>query len=243
MNHPVPSCSVWPSQRITNGTLEALKWFALLLMLGDHINKYLLNGTESWLYDAGRLAMPLFVFVLAFNLARPDSLLKGAYGRTMLRLGITGVAATPAFLSLGGLVYDWWPLNILFTLLVLALILYLIERATPQSCVTAGLIFVVGGSLVEYWWPALIFGIAIWSYCRSQSIIALVLAVSACASLSYINGNHWALASLVILILAIYIDFPFPRLRWVFYAFYPTHLYIIWIMRVKMSTLGYLFFV
>jgi hypothetical protein len=48
---------------VPNGTVEALKWLALALMTGDHVNKYLFNGTLPFLFEAGRLALPIFVFV------------------------------------------------------------------------------------------------------------------------------------------------------------------------------------
>jgi hypothetical protein len=37
---------------IADGTLEALRWLALVLMTGDHANKYLFNGTLPWLFNA-----------------------------------------------------------------------------------------------------------------------------------------------------------------------------------------------
>jgi hypothetical protein len=37
-----------PRLVLADGTVEALKWFALLLMTGDHVNKYLFNGTIDW---------------------------------------------------------------------------------------------------------------------------------------------------------------------------------------------------
>ncbi len=40
--------------------VELIKWVALILMIGDHINKYLLNDTIPILYNAGRVVMPLF---------------------------------------------------------------------------------------------------------------------------------------------------------------------------------------
>ncbi len=75
-----------PRLVIANGTIEALKWVALLLMTADHVNKYLFNETLPFLFEAGRIAMPLFVFVLAYNLARPSVSESGAYQRTMIRL-------------------------------------------------------------------------------------------------------------------------------------------------------------
>lgn len=242
MNQLSARLNTYPRLDISNGTVEALKWLALVLMVGDHINKYLLNGTEAWLYDAGRLAMPLFMFVLAYNLARPGALEKGSYERTLIRLAVAGLIATPAFMALGGLAGGWWPLNILFTLFVLTATLRLIEQGTLQACVTAGLVFAIGGGLVEFWWPALVFGVAIWSYRKAPSLPALLLAFGACVSLGYINGNQWALASLLLVIAAPHINVPFARLRWIFYAFYPAHLYLLWIARIKMSELGYLFF-
>jgi len=98
---------------VPNGTVEALKWLALILMTSDHVNKYLFNGTVPWLFNAGRVTLPLFVFVLAYNLARPDTLERGVYPRTMQRLTLFGVLATPAFIALGGLMAGWWPLSII----------------------------------------------------------------------------------------------------------------------------------
>ena len=79
-----------PRLVLADGTVEALKWFALLLMTGDHVNKYLFNGTIDWLFDAGRLCLPIFVFVLAYNLARPGVFERGAYPRTMKRMAHVG---------------------------------------------------------------------------------------------------------------------------------------------------------
>ena len=72
-------------------------------MTGDHINKYLFNETLPFLFETGRMAMPLFVFVLAYNLARPGIYESGAYLRIMTRLTIFGLRASPAFIALGGL--------------------------------------------------------------------------------------------------------------------------------------------
>lgn len=84
---------------IGTGTIETLKWLVLTLMVSDHINKYMLGHSVTWRYDIGRVAMPLFVFVLAYNLARPE---RGVYRRTLLRLTIFGALATPAVIGLEG---------------------------------------------------------------------------------------------------------------------------------------------
>ena len=234
-----------PRLGIANGAIEALKWFALVLMTGDHVNKYLFNGTLPFLFEAGRLAMPLFVFVLAYNLARPGAAEQGAYRRTMIRLALFGVLATPAFVALGSLMAGWFPLNILFTLLVITGVIALADRARAGSTVAAVgaiLLFLFGGGLVEFWWPAVAFGVASWWYCKRPSWMALLVAVAACYSLSWINGNLWALAALPLVIGASRLDLSLPRLCWVFYAYYPLHLVALLLIRIPMSNAGYLFF-
>ena len=48
--------STAPLLVLSSGTLEALKWLALLLMTLDHVNKHLLHASVPELFAAGRLA-------------------------------------------------------------------------------------------------------------------------------------------------------------------------------------------
>jgi hypothetical protein len=227
---------------VPDGTVEALKWLALALMTGDHVNKYLFNGTLPFLFEAGRLALPIFVFVLAYNLARPGAFERGAHARTMKRLAVFGAVASVPFVALGGLAAGWWPLNVLFTLLVVTACAYLVEKGGTLHLVGAGLVFLIGGGLVEYWWPAVAFGLAVWSYRKRPTWAAATIALLACAALWIINRNLWALASLPLLLVASRVDLPMSRLRWAFYAYYPLHLAALWLIRIPMSKAGYLFF-
>lgn len=246
MNTIATSWSVsTPRLVIADGSIEALKWLALLLMTGDHVNKYLFNATLPYLFEAGRLAMPIFVFVLAYNLARPELAGQGAYRRTMLRLGLFGLMAMPAFVMLGSLMMGWFPLNIMFTLLVIAAIVAMIEKARAGSYIAgsgAVLVFMWGGGLVEFWWPAVAFGISVWWYCKNPNWIALLGAIASCASLFWINGNLWALAALPLAVAASQVDLRVLRMRWTFYAYYPAHLVALLLIRIPMSKAGYLFF-
>ena len=235
---------VLPRLVVPNGTIEALKWLALLLMTGDHVDKYLFNETIPALFAGGRLAMPLFGFVLAYNLARPNALARGSYGRTIKRLALFGLLATPGYIALGGLWHGWWPLNIMFTLLAATVILYVFERTKNKyiAVAAAGAIFLVAGSAVEFWWPALVFCIAAWAYCKRPSLPSLVIWIGACASLWVVNGNWWALAAMLVIFAAPYFDLKVPRFRYAFYAYYPAHLLALLGIRIPMSNAGYLFF-
>jgi hypothetical protein len=219
----------YPRLVVSDGTLESLKWLALLLMVANHINKYQLHDASHALFNSGRIAMPLFVFVLAYNLARPDSFKRGAQTRTMKRLALFGVLATPPFMALGGLLAGWWPLNILFALLSLTAIIYYLEQQTlPGYLIVCA--FIVAGSSVEFWWPVLAFGIAVWWYCKAPQLTTMIIAVVALLLLRLINGNDWALAALPVLFLSTAVNIPVPRYQWLFYYFYLVHLSLFWIL-------------
>jgi len=228
--------------RISDGTIEAMKWSGLIAMTGDHVNKYLFNATIPGLFEAGRLALPIFVFVLAYNLSRPGTLVSGAYLRTIKRLAIFGALASVPFIALGGLMDGWWPLNVMFTLLVVTGMLYLVEKGGLNNIAAAVAVFLVGGSSVEYWWPAIAFGFGVWWYCKNPSALPLLLGLLSCSALWLINGNWWALAALPLLFVVSRFDISMPRLRWAFYAYYPAHLAALWLIRIPMSKAGYLFF-
>ena len=91
INAPIRApVSTAPRLELSSGALEALKWLALLLMTLDHVNKHLLHASVPELFAAGRLALPLFGFVLGYNLARPGALASGGYSRTARRLAVFG---------------------------------------------------------------------------------------------------------------------------------------------------------
>jgi len=217
-----------PRLVITTGTLNALKWLALACMAGDHVNKYLLNDSVPGLFATGRLALPIFLFAIAYNLARPDTLKKGVYLRVMQRLLFFGVIASAPFIALGGLLAGWWPLNVLFTLLALVTTIYLVDRG---NWFLAGIVFLIGGSSVEFWWPAIIFGVAVWAYCKKPTWSAAIVAILACSALWLINRNMWAIAALPLILAASSVDVNFPRCRYVFYSFYPAHLIVIFFLK------------
>lgn len=218
-----------PRLALTDGTIEAIKWLALGLMTLDHVNKYLFHGAIVGIFNAGRVAMPLFAFVLAYNLARPNAFERGTYARVLKRLLLFGVIATVPFLGLGGLVWGWWPLNIMFMLMVAACVMYLLECGGRVRVTLAVLLFVVGGALVEFWWPALTICMAAWHYCKRPNWFALLLWMASIAALFLINRNFWALLALPIIFLAPYISIPIGRTKNLFYIYYPAHLAVLWV--------------
>jgi hypothetical protein len=224
----VPAPPARSALYIDEGTIQALKWLALLLMLGDHANKYLASGKIEWMFAAGRLCLPLFCFVLAYNLNRPGALAGGAFLRLMKRTALVGWIATPFFILLGGLGWGWWPLNIMFMLFVAAWIMLLLERRRRGDRAWAVAAFLIGGAFVEFWWIGIALCLAARRYCKRPGAPSFVLLVLVTTSLYIINHNLWALAALPLVALAPYVyEVPMPRWRNVFYIVYPAHLTIL----------------
>jgi len=214
---------------IPNGTLEATKWFALILMTLDHINKYVLATSIPALYSIGRIAMPLFVFVLAYNLARPGGLAQGRHWRTAKRLAFYGALACLPFIGLGKIVGGWWPLNILFTLALAAVIIGLIEKGGQWHTTFALIVFLVGGALVEYWWFALFLAVTSWYYCKRPDTTRLISLAVSILALWLTNQNPWGLFALPLILYLPHLTLDLPRYPRLFYLFYPAHLAAIYL--------------
>jgi hypothetical protein len=225
---PAGAAAPPPALRIPDGTLEALKWVALALMLLDHVNTFLFNRSLPGAYQVGRVVAPIFAFVLAGNLARPEALQRGVHLRVMRRLALFGLLATPPFMALVG---HWWPLNILFLLLAGTATVYGLERGDIAGIAIAALAFGVGGLLAEYFYPGVAMVVAAWAFCRQPDGRHFAGWVLFTASLALVNGNFWALAAVPVLLLATRVELQLPRLRWAFYAAYPLHLALLWWLR------------
>ena len=220
--------STAPALNLSSGTLEALKWLALLLMTLDHVNKHLLHASVPELFAAGRLALPLFCFALGYNLARPGTLASGGYLRTARRLAAFGSIAAIPFIALGGLGWGWWPFNIMATLLVATLCAWLIEAGGAARLVAASVAFIVGGALVEFWWPGVAACLLAWAYCRRPRWVTLGLWVGVLAWLYVVNRNFWALAAVPIIFAGGHVKMNVTRGQLVFYVYYPVHLAVLW---------------
>lgn len=213
----------------SEASLSAAKWLALVLMVIDHANKYLFGGSVAWMYALGRISMPLFAFVLGYNLARPGMLSGGGYRRLAARLLLFGLIATAPFIALNKLPAGWWPLNMMFTLLVAVLVAWLFDKGGTGASVAGCLMLVWGGALGEYWWPAVGMSLCVWAYQRHPSR-GLVFGFLSCLMLLwFVNANFWALAAVPVLAaLRRWWTVELPRGQWVFYGFYPLHLALLW---------------
>jgi len=215
----------WPRIELSDGAVEAMKWLGLILMTADHAQKYGLIPAVPGVYEAGRVAFPLFGIVLAYNLARVPSHDCAVYVRVLTRLLVCGALASIPFIALGGLGFGWWPLNCMGTLAVAVCIMYVIESRRPFWKIRAASVFLLGGAMVEFWWPGVALCVGAWLYMKHPTGGALLLWLAGTACLTLINGNGWACASFAVLtVMVSCVTIALPRASRFFYLYYPAHL-------------------
>ncbi|QIQ22511.1 TraX family protein [Zophobihabitans entericus] len=220
--------------KLSSGNIELLKLIAAFLMTMDHVNKYLYNSLLSYCFELGRLSMPIFVFVLAYNLA-----FNSARFKVIKRLALCGTLSTPIFIALGGLKWGWYPLNIMFTLLSISLVIYAIER---KYFVLTAALFLFCGAFVEYWWPSIGFGVSIYLYYKLGDMKFFFFGVISLCLLWFVNGNIYAVFGLILIYIISLLDIKVVRLKHLFYIYYPLHLAVILVIKHLMIQQGYLFF-
>ncbi|MGB7815546.1 MAG: TraX family protein [Methylotenera sp.] len=223
-----------PDLVISDGALESLKWLALVAMTCDHFNHILFKLQLPVISEFGRIAMPLFGLVLAYNLARPYTLQKGIHMRAMARMAFFGLIATP-FYCIAFEKPSWFLLNILFTLMLATGIIYLIEKGGFYCELLAIALFILGGIFVDYIWFGLGYCLAGWYYCKKPCVWRLLLWIGSITGLYFANDNLWALVALPVIFMATKVDYKMPRLRLAFYIYYPLHLAVLlaikkWVM-------------
>jgi TraX protein len=212
---------------IADGTLEVLKWLALVLMVADHVNKYFFKEELPAVFELGRIVMPIFGFILVYNLSRSGAIERGVFKRVMIRLALFGAVSVPICILLNQTVvrqYPWWPLNILFTLLLVTGIVYLIELGGWHRRLLASVSFLLVSPFVEYAWMGVLTCLGAWLFCRQASFKNFFCWFLGVLSLTIINRNAWALAAMPLLLMASRVKFDVPRSKWAFYTLYPVHL-------------------
>lgn len=216
--------------KLDDNLIEWLKWSALVMMTADHIDKYIFHEKYTVVFCAARAVMPLFAFVLAYNLLRPGALASGAYQRTMKRLALYGTLASPAYIASGLVQWHWFPLNIMFLLLASVAIAYNLEQGKRGLAL---FLFIIGGAITEFWYFGISVFLASRNYIKQPTETNLFFLTLATGSLYLVNGNFWSLSAIAIILCCVWASSKviilkkIERHRNIFYAFYPAHLTLI----------------
>ena len=197
---------------LTSGGREVLKWLALVLMTGDHANKALHLGMPI-LSDLSRVVFPIFAIVLAYNMRHASA---DSRRQSMKRLLIFALIAQPLHVMCFG---DPLTLNVLFTLLLGAFVLY---SGTPILSLLAVLTF---GWFVDYGPVGVAVVVTAGLVFQGGAHARLLLALAASVALLFLfNGNFYSLASLPLVAILGQLPVSVPRWRWTFLGYYVFHL-------------------
>lgn len=224
--YPLKAARTW--LELSSAQQELLKWLAVFTMTLDHANRTLWPF-QGWAFAVGRLAFPLFVFLITYNLT-VRRVPARRYLLPLLAFGL--ISQFPAMMVLER---GFIPLNILFTLFLGVTFMPVFryaKRLMPVGLAIFNVALVWGllGLFVEYGpvgvllVPAIQYLLARPSFLSTALVALLLPATNLFVPASLVP---FALPPLIWRITKLSLN-PLPRARWVFYAFYPVHLLALW---------------
>lgn len=221
---------------ISDNSLNFVKWFALAAMIIDHIDAFFFNRQLIYFGYVGRAAMPLFGFILGFNLARVDGCSRNAAGNTNGERGDTGlfrilvrlsffgfISVLPHLIAVSYLGRTLLPLNAMVSLAFSVAFLILIKRRRFLSICAAMSLLIVSVFFVEYGFAIILQVAAVYYLFKSPSIMLVTAALLALSLFSIFNGNQWAFSCLGVILFSGFCTINLPRCQKFFYLFYPLH--------------------
>jgi uncharacterized membrane protein (UPF0136 family) len=178
--------------------------------------------------DVGRVVFPLFAFVFGINLARVlDDPTNGAdrLRRMLLRLIVAGVVAQGAYVLLRGY---FWPLNVLFTFALSALVAACFAgEATPSRKLTGVVLLVAGGLAVEYWWVGVGLTLAALHFARRRTLPSSYIFCTFLVLLSTLNVRLAPMAAAAVIWALANVRWSLPRHPGALHVFYAGHLWLL----------------
>ena len=212
-------------------TGTALKYIACACMLLDHAYIALFPGAY-WLHVVGRLAFPLYCFLLAEGFAHTRSVPRYAMRLALFAL----LSEIPFDLLTQRTVWGPGKQNVFFTLLLGLLAVACLERwnAQPYLALPAAALCGLGAHLLhtDYGWFGVLLVVALYA-CRCNRLLQGVVCTLLCVGNALLKGSpvsaYAALASLLLLCYNGERGKGGPQ--YFFYAFYPCHLLLLVALR------------
>ena len=217
-----------------------LKLIAICTMLIDHMGYTLFPGV-MWLRCVGRVAFPIFCFLIAEGCVYTHDRKK--YAARLLVFAL--LSEIPYNLMNSGMIWDPYDQNVLWTLLTGALVCWLMDwalkKCTPLSFVLTGAAMVAAYWLLEAFrtdyggWGMLLVA-AFYGVHRAPSgaVVKMIAQAFGLAFFSlgvmggYLSIELWSLVSLApIWLYNGQRGFSHKAVQYGFYAFYPVHILIL----------------
>jgi len=219
-------------KKLESNQIEFLKWIAIITMVIDHYSKIVL-GENYILESIGRIAMPIFAFLIAHNYLFFTKNKEKYIGR----LFFFALISQPVY----SYVFESSTLNILFTLLFGVLNIYVYEKIKEKtkknleiliSYAFVNLLTILIGFFVDY----AFFGIyiVVFSYFAfSKNIFSFMPPIfSILANIPVGFQSLFSLISFILIYVSSKIRFNIKKSnKWFFYLFYPVHLILLFLFK------------
>lgn len=217
-----------------------LKLIAICTMLIDHMGYTLFPGV-MWLRCVGRVAFPIFCFLIAEGCVYTHDRKK--YAARLLVFAL--LSEIPYNLMNSGMIWDPYDQNVLWTLLTGALVCWLIDwalkKCTPLSFVLTGAVMLAAYWLLEIgntdyggWGMLLVAAFYCVRRAPSGAVVKMIAQAFGLAFFSlgvmggYLSIELWSLVSLApIWLYNGQRGFSHKAVQYGFYAFYPVHILIL----------------
>lgn len=215
-----------------------IKWLALMAMTLDHVGFFFPDClVSSYFREIGRIAFPMFSFLIAYHLGQGVSVSK-----YLMRIGIFWVLSMFVFKGMFGYESYFWQLNVLGTLWFGVLGIYVSQMMleTPLSSIKSKMFQIF---FLVVWIVSNYFGyeaagflyIVIFYYTLKKQnllLIALLLALTPFLEAFYpLSTMIAAIATIVLLVIPVRVNYGY-RLKWYwFYAYFPFHFAVLYIAK------------
>lgn len=210
---------------LSSSQQELLRWLALSCMVIDHVAFIFLDReTAQPLRALGRIAWPLFAYLLAYNVA----VRRVAPAKYLRPLAVfTLLSQLPHWLAFSS---NW--VNIIGTLLLGATVLHVLEERSYDRLggLLTLLLVLVLSPFVEYGTSGVLLVAGCWLFLRYPHVLTLSTAVALVALVNYPHAS-WPFGLLAVaVVIAVTLlpeRFGLPRSGRLPWIFYPAHLLVL----------------
>lgn len=213
--------------RIIDGT--TLKLIAIISMLIDHVGSMFFPGV-LWMRAVGRLAMPIFAFCVAEGYLHTRNRM-----RYLCRLGIFAVISELPFdlAFFGCLEATHQNIMATFFLAVLELMIYDNICSRRNSTLAMAVVFAMAALSLLLGVDYSLFGIiTVFAFYVLHDRAHWVRQLGGIAFIALTRTvGYYAATGLAVIPLLMYNGKKGRGLKWLFYAFYPGHLLVLWLLK------------
>ena len=201
-----------------------LKWIAIISMFADHVGA-LLCSREMWLRYVGRLAFPIFCFLLVEGFFHTHDI-----RRYMIRLGTFAILSEIPFdIAFAGRVMEIRMQNVFFTLFLGVVMIYFLEKSKgylEKSMIVFFIMWLASFLHTDYGMRGILLVLIFYVF-RHYNVLKLTAGIC----WNFIWGTKiQVFGGFSVIPIALYNGKEGRKMKFFFYMFYPIHLLVLTII-------------